>query len=80
MVEKIENPDHLGKVILDEVWNQFGNQIGLELTSETLIQAYDKTHPKSYNKEIGNAILSDDKYKQANNAMKQRQADGTLIY
>lgn len=77
--EKIENPDHLGKVILDEVWNQFGNQIGLDLTSETLIQAYDKTHPKSYNKEIGNAILSDDKYKQANNAMKQRQADGTLI-
>lgn len=77
--EKIENPDHLGKVILDEVWNQFGNQIGLDLTSETLIQAYDKTHPKSYNKEIGNAILSDDKYKQAHNAMKQRQADGTLI-
>lgn len=77
--EKIENPDCLGKVILDEVWNQFGNQIGLDLTNETLIQAYDKAHPESYNKAIGDAIMRDDAYKQANKAMKQRQADGTLV-
>ena len=25
---KIGNPDALGKVVLDEVWKQFGNQIG----------------------------------------------------
>ena len=34
--EKIGNPDALGKVILDEVWKQFGNQIGLDMTNETL--------------------------------------------
>ena len=39
-LQSIQNPDALGKVILDEVWTQFGNQIGLEITSETLIQQY----------------------------------------
>ena len=27
--EKIGNPDALGKVVMDEVWKQFTNQIGL---------------------------------------------------
>lgn len=51
--EKIGNLDALGKVILDEVWKQFGNQIGLDMTNETLIQEYNRTHPDEsleYNK------------------------------
>jgi hypothetical protein len=30
----IANPDSLGKTILDEVWKQFGNQIGLDITNQ----------------------------------------------
>ena len=44
--EKIGNPDALGKVIMDEVWKQFGNQIGLDMTNQTLIQQYDEAHKK----------------------------------
>lgn len=76
--DKIENPDSLGKVIWEEVWNQFGNQIGLDMTNETLIQEYDRKHPEEYNKAIADAIMQDDKYKQANKSMKQQQKDGTL--
>ena len=36
-LKSIQNPDALGKVILDEVWTQFGNQIGLEITSFFLL-------------------------------------------
>ena len=77
--EKIGNPDNLGKVILDEVWKQIGNQIGLDLTNETLIQEYDRKHPEEYNKQISDAILQDEKYQEANRAMKQQHQDGTLV-
>ena len=77
--EKIGNPDSLGKVILDEVWTQFGNQIGLDMTNETLIQAYNREHPEEYNKAIADAIMQDEKYKAANEAMKQQHQDGTLV-
>ena len=42
--KKIGNPDALGKVILDEVWTQFGNQIGLDMTDETLLGKYNREH------------------------------------
>lgn len=77
--ERIGNPDNLGKVIMDEVWTQFGNQIGLDMTNETLIQAYNREHPEEYNKAIADAIMQDEKYKEANKAMKQQHQDGTLI-
>ena len=77
--EKIGNPDNLGKVILDEVWKQVGNQIGLDLTNETLIQEYDRKHPEEYNKQISDAILQDEKYQEANRAMKQQHQDGALV-
>lgn len=79
--EKIGNPDSMGKVILDEVWKQFSNQIGLELTSDTLIQEYDRTHPDEssvYNQKEANKILQDEKYKDARKEMKMRQEQGTL--
>lgn len=79
--EKIGNPDALGKVILDEVWKQFGNQIGLDLTNETLIQEYDRTHPDEsaeYNAKEGAKILNDPKYKATREEMKQQQAQGKL--
>lgn len=47
-METIENPDSLAKVVADEVLHQFGNQIGLDLTNETLIQKYDREHPETY--------------------------------
>lgn len=76
--DKIGNPDSLGKVIMDEVWTQFGNQIGLDMTNETLIQAYNREHPEEYNKAIADAIMQDEKYKEANKAMKQQHQEGTL--
>lgn len=76
--EKIGNPDNLGKVIMDEVWTQFGNQLGLDLTNETLIQAYNREHPETY-KEVSDAIMKDDRYKVAREKMKQQQKDGTLV-
>ena len=79
--EKIGNPDALGKVILDEVWKQFGNQIGLDLTNETLIQEYNRTHPDEsleYNKKEGDKILQDKKYKDTRKEMKRKQEQGTL--
>ena len=56
--EKVGNPDELGKVILDEVWKQFGNQIGLDMTNETTIQKYDREHPDTY-AQVGNAVMQD---------------------
>ena len=79
--EKIGNPDALGKVILDEVWKQFGNQIGLDMTNETLIQEYNRTHPDEspeYNKKEGDKILQDKKYKDTREEMKRKQEQGTL--
>ena len=59
--EKIGNPDALGKVILDEVWKQFGNQIGLDITNETLIQEYERLHPETYD-EVGTKVMQDQRY------------------
>lgn len=75
--EKIGNPDALGKVILDEVWKQFGNQIGLDLTNETLIQQYDREHLETYD-EVGKKVMQDQRYKDANKEMKEQQQSGNL--
>lgn len=76
--EMIGNPQALSEVIMGEVWTQFGNQIGLDMTNETLIQAYNREHPEEYSKEIGDAIMQDEKYKAANKAMKEQHESGTL--
>jgi len=76
--EKIANPDALGQVVLKEVWKQFGNQIGLDMTNETLIQAYNKEHPEEYNKAIADEIMKDERYKKANADMKEQQQSGSL--
>ena len=75
--EKIGNPDALGKVVLDEVWKQFGNQIGLDMTAETLIQKYEREHPETY-EEVGKKVMQDERYKEANKEMKQKQQEGNL--
>lgn len=75
--EKIGNPDELGKIIMDEVWNQFGNQIGLDMTKETLIQKYDREHPETYDK-VSSSVMQDHRYKEANKEMKEKQKTGTL--
>ncbi|MCL2680982.1 MAG: hypothetical protein FWE43_00630 [Streptococcaceae bacterium] len=79
--DKIGNPDSLGQTILDEVVKQFSNQVGLDLTSETLTQEYDKAHPNEaggYNKQIGDDVMKRSEYKSANKDMKQKQQAGTL--
>lgn len=75
--DKIGNPDALGKIILNEVWNQFGNQLGLDMTNETLIQKYDREHPETYD-EVGKKVMQDKNYKDANKAMKEKQMAGEL--
>ena len=76
--EKIGNPDALGKVILDEVWKQFGNQIGLDMTNETLNQKYDREHQGETYEDVGKKVMQDSKYKEANKAMKEQQQSGNL--
>ncbi|SHN23847.1 hypothetical protein [Gracilibacillus kekensis] len=73
----ISDPEALGKVVLDEVWNQFGNQIGIDMTKETLIQKYDREHPEQY-KDIADSVLKDQRYKDANNEMREQQKAGIL--
>jgi hypothetical protein len=76
--EKIGSPDALGKVIFDEVWKQFGNQIGLDMTNETLNQKYDREHQGETYRDVGKKVRQDSKYKKANKAMKEKQKAGNL--
>ena len=77
---EISSPDKLGDVILDEIWNQFGNQIGLDMTSDTLLKQYNDNidKPKEYTKVIGKSILEDKRFKDAKNNMKDKLRSGTL--
>ncbi len=76
--EKIGSPDALGKVVLDEVWKQFSNQIGLDITNETLNQKYDREHQGETYEDVGKKVMQDQKYKDANKAMKEQQQSGNL--
>ena len=76
--KEISSPDKLGDVILDEIWSQFANQIGLDMTSDTLLKQYNDKHPNGYTKEEGSKIMKDKRYTDANNAMKERQKNGNL--
>lgn len=75
--EKIANPEALTQVISDEIWKQFANQIGLDITNETLIQKYDREHPETYD-EVKDRVMQDPKYKEANKEMKNKQQAGEL--
>ena len=76
--EKIGNPDALGKVIFDEVWKQFSNQIGLEITNETLNQKYEREHPLETYEDVAKKVMKDSRYRDANKAMKEKQKAGNL--
>ena len=78
--KEIGSPDKLSEVILDEIWNQFGNQIGLDMTSDTLLKQYNDNidKPKEYTKVIGKSILEDKRFKDAKNNMKDKLRSGTL--
>ena len=78
-IETIENPDSLAKVVADEVLHQFGNQIGLDLTKETLIQKYDREHPEPYSKEIGDEIKKQSEFWDTRGYYKEMQQNGELI-
>lgn len=76
--KEINSPDKLGDAILDEIWNQFANQIGLDMTSDTLLKQYNYKHPNGYTKEEGTKILNDKRYTDANKAMKEKQKSNNL--
>ena len=78
--KEISSPDKLGDVILDEIWDQFANQIGLDMTSDTLLKQYNDNidKPKEYTKVIGKSILEDKRFKDAKNNMKDKLRSGTL--
>lgn len=76
--EKIGNPEALGTVIYEEVLRQFSNQIGLDLTDETLNQEYDRVHKDETYEYVGKKVMQDSKYKSANKAMKEQQQAGNL--
>ena len=76
--KEIDSPDKLGDAILDEIWNQFANQIGLDMTSDTLLKQYNDKHPNGYTKEEGTKILNDKRYTDANKAMKEKQKSNNL--
>lgn len=76
--KEIGSPDKLSEVILDEIWNQFGNQIGLDMTSDTLLKQYNEKNPNGYTKEIADQIVKDKRYTDANKAMKHKQKLGNL--
>lgn len=76
--KEISSSDKLGDVILDEIWSQFANQIGLDMTSDTLLKQYNDKHPNGYTKEEGVKIMKDKRYTDANNDMKERQKNGNL--
>lgn len=76
--KEISSPDKLGDVILDEIWNQFANQIGLDMTSDTLLKQYNDKHTNGYTKKEANKIMKDKRYTDANNAMKVKQKSGNL--
>ena len=76
--KEISSPDKLGDVILDEIWDQFANQIGLDMTSDTLLKQYNDKHPNGYTKKEGATIMDDKRYTDTNNAMKEKQKSGNL--
>ena len=76
--KEINSPDKLGDAILDEIWSQFANQIGLDMTSDTLLKQYNDKHPNGYTKEEGTKILNDKRYTDANKAMKEKQKSNNL--
>ena len=76
--EKIGNPDALGEIILNEIWTQFGNQIGLDMTNETLNQKYDREHQGETYDDVGKEVMQDPKYKEANKTMRDQQLSGNL--
>ena len=76
--KEISSPDKLGDVILDEIWNQFANQIGLDMISDTLLKQYNDKHPNGYTKDIADKIVKDKRYLDANKAMKEKQKLGNL--
>lgn len=75
---KIGNPSELGKVIKDEVWTQFCNQIGLDVTKETLNQKYDRENPNENYKDVATIVMQDERYRTANKKMKDEHEKGVL--
>ena len=51
--------------------------MGLDITNETLIQKYDREHPETY-EEVGKKVMQDERYKNANKEMKQKQTENAL--
>lgn len=76
--EKIGNPDALGDIMLAEIWNQFANQIGLDITNETLNQKYEREHAGETYEDVGKKVMQDPRYRKKTEEMKKKQKAGEL--
>lgn len=61
--ELITNPDALGKEIYNSIFNQLGAQTGIDLSSDTLVEQYGKSHKDETSQSAGVEALRDEKYK-----------------
>ncbi len=75
---KIGNPESLTSVILNQVWREFGNQIGLDITAETLVERYEKAHPEKYD-EVGKNVMKDHGYRDAKDLFQREWKTGELV-
>lgn len=79
--KNIANPESLANSVKDQIFSQISSQFGLDLTNETLIQEYNRTHPNespTYNENEGAKILQDKKYKDTREKMKNKRDQGSL--
>ena len=75
---KIGNPESLTSVVLNQVWREFGNQIGLDITAETLVERYEKAHSEKYD-EVGKNVMKDHSYRDAKDLFQREWKTGELV-
>ena len=79
--ESIAEPETFGEVIYDSIVDEFGTQLGLNATNESLIQKYDRVNPDEKGivyDDVKNKMMNDPNYKKRNKQMKQEFESGNL--
>ena len=75
--EKIGNPESLKDIILNQIWTEFGNQLGLDITSETLVERYESSHSEDYSV-VGANVMKDYKYRNTKEILQRQKDKGNL--
>lgn len=69
----LTNPDSLGKEIYNSIFNQLGSQSGMDLSSDTLIEQYQKNHEGETLQSASREALTDKKYQ----SIRQKNTDAS---